>query len=372
MKIGFDAKRAFYNKTGLGNYSRNIFIYLNKYYPENKYFLFSPKEKNSYNFENKENAKIILANGFIGKKIPSLWRTFFINKDIENEQLDIYHGLSNELPKGINSNTTKTVVTIHDLIFLRFPKLYKPADRFIYNKKFRYACQKADKIIAISKQTKHDIIRYYKINPEKIEVVYQSCDPIYYKKCSSQKKELVRKKYNLPSQYILNVGTVEKRKNILSAIKAIKFGKINTPLVIVGRKTSYQKEIDRFIDENNLKNKIIFIENVDFLDLPAIYQMSCLFVYPSIFEGFGIPIIEAINSKVPVITSNVSSLPEAGGKNSIYVEPYNIEQIAEAIKKILDNETLKNEMIEKSYNFIQKFRGQNIAKDIMNVYLKVK
>jgi len=372
MKIGFDAKRAFYNRTGLGNYSRNIFQYLNKFYPENEYFLFSPKEENSYDFEGKKNAKIILANGFIGKKIPSLWRTFFISKNIKNQQIDIYHGLSNEIPKGINSKTTKTIVTIHDLIFLRFPKLYKPADRFIYNKKFKFACQKADRIIAISEQTKQDVITFYKIKPEKIEVVYQSCDPIYYKVCSNEKKEAVRQKYNLPSEYILNVGTVEERKNILSVIKAIKFGNINLPLVVVGRKTNYQRKIDKFIDENNLKNKIIFIEDVEFLDLPAIYQMSCLFVYPSIFEGFGIPIIEAINSKVPVITSNVSSLPEAGGENSLYVEPYNIEQIAETLKKVLDNKTLKNNMITKSYTFVQKFRGENIAKNIMNVYLKVK
>ncbi len=369
MNIGFDAKRAFYNRTGLGNYSRNIFQYLNKFYPENKYFLFSPKENNSFDFEGKTDANIILANGFIGKKIPSLWRSFFISKDIEKYKLDIYHGLSNEIPKGINSQTTKTIVTIHDLIFLRFPELYKPTDRFIYNKKFKFACQKADKIIAISQQTKQDIIQFYKINHEKIEVVYQSCDPIYYKVCNNEKKVAVQKKYNLPLQYILNVGTVERRKNILSVIKALKLGNIKMPLVVVGRKTSYQQEIDSFIVKNNLTSQIIFIDNVDFLDLPAIYQMSSLFVYPSIFEGFGIPIIEAINSKVPVITSNISSLPEAGGKKSLYVEPYNIEQISEMIKKVLENKTLKNNIIEESYAFVQKFRGENIAKDIMRVYL---
>ncbi len=375
MKIGFDAKRAFYNRAGLGNYSRNTIQYLSKYYPDNQYFLFSPKTKNSINFvqklknHNSNSIKIVSPTGFFEKEFSSLWRTFLMNKDIKKHEIDIFHGLSNEIPRNIDSSKTQSIVTIHDLIFLRFPELYKPIDRYIYNKKFKYACQRADKIIAISKQSKQDIVDFYKINPNKIDIVYQGCCPVYYKMVGEDKKLAVKKKYNLPAKFILNVGTIEKRKNIFSVIKAIYHGKIDYPLVIVGKKTDYLKEINIFIEKKKISNKILFLHDVDFIHLPTIYQMSSLFIYPSIFEGFGIPIIEAINSKIPVITTNTSCLPEAGGEHSIYVEPYNIEQIADAIKRVLNNKDVAEKMIQKSYTFVQKFREQNVANQLMKCYL---
>lgn len=371
MKIGFDAKRAFYNTTGLGNYSRNIIQYLNQFYPKNEYLFFSPKIKNSINFPNKNKSTIIKPENFFSKKFQTLWRSFFIKNDIKKNNLDIFHGLSNEIPFGLQKIKTKTIVTIHDLIFIRYPKLYKPIDRYIYNQKFKYSCKKANKIIAISEQTKTDIIEFYSIDKEKITVVYQGCSPIFYKKIKDEDKNRIRKKYNLPRSYILSVGTIEERKNIFAAIKAIAKGKIEVPFVIVGKATNYIYKLHEFIKSNNLTKQIKFIHNVDFIDLPAIYQMAKIFIYPSIFEGFGIPIIEALNSGTPVITSKDGCFKEAGGDNSLYIEPYNIEEIANTLKTLLSDKNLQNLMIEKGYEFVQKFREDNVAKEIMAVYEEV-
>ena len=154
---------------------------------------------------------------------------------LKNNHIQLYHGLTNELPLGIHKSGIKTVVSIHDLIFIRFPELYPYFDRKIYKSKFKYACKIADKIIAISQQTKSDIIKYFGIKEEKIEVIYQGCHPIFQKPLPTEELERIKQQYQLPEKYVLNVGTIEKRKNLLSLVKAIKpLEDIN--LVIVGKK----------------------------------------------------------------------------------------------------------------------------------------
>lgn len=371
MKIGFDAKRAFLNKSGLGNYSRNILSYLFKYYPEHQYYLFSPKE-NKFSFHNfNKNIFTIYPTKKLHQNFSAYWRTFSIAKDIENLKIDIFHGLSNELPKTIKKTKAKSILTIHDLIFIRFPELYKPFDRKIYLNKVKYSCNYADKIIAISQQTKNDIVDFLKVDDKKIEVVYQGCNPIYHKKFDDDFKNIIRKKFKLPEKYLLNVGTIEPRKNILSVVKAIIEHNIDIKLVVIGKKTKYYNEIEKYLSKNNKQEQIIFLENVDIKEIATIYQMTEIFLYPSIFEGFGIPIIEAINSGVPVITSKGSCFAETGGKDSIYIEPYNIDEIADAINFLLKNSEKRQQIIDNGYKFVEKFKEENIANDIIKVYQSV-
>jgi glycosyltransferase involved in cell wall biosynthesis len=371
MRIGFDAKRAFFNKSGLGNYSRNVINYLLKFFPENKYYLFSPKRSENIFFENSENIFTVFPENFLHKKISSLWRSHWISDDIKKKNIEIFHGLSNELPKSINRSNTKSVITIHDLIFIRYPELYNPIDRYIYKQKAKYSCDIADKIIAISQQTKNDIIEFLNIDTQKIEVVYQGCNPVYYKKFDQEYKFSVRKKFDLPVEFILNVGTIEPRKNVLSAIKAIHLKNIDLPLVIVGKKTKYFNEIQNYIKKNKIENQIQFLDNVSLQELAAIYQLSEIFIYPSVFEGFGIPIIEALNSGIPVITSKGGCFSEAGGKDSIYINPLDIEEIGNAILELLKNHKIKKNIIENGYKFVENFREEKIAFDIMNIYKSI-
>ena len=332
MKIGFDAKRAFYNKSGLGNYSRSTIELLTRHYPSHDYTLYTPSTEDAIKFNIPDKVKVYEPIRFFNKIFKSYWRTFKISNRISEHKLDVYHGLSGELPNKAHKKTnTKLIVTIHDLIFLRFPELYKSIDRKLYYQKAKYACEIADRIIAISEQTKSDIIQFLGIEESKIDVVYQGCNSEFHKEVDTNKKIEVTQKYNLPQNYILNVGTIEKRKNSLSILKAIEYGKINIPLIIVGKETEYQEELEKYASENNLSEKLLIFNNIPLEDLPAIYQQADVFVYPSVFEGFGIPIIEAMYSKVPVITTKGGVFSETGGHSSIYVEANNIEKLSDAI-----------------------------------------
>jgi len=370
MKIGFDAKRTFYNESGLGNYGRSTIELLTGNFPMHEYLLFTTGTENSINLTIRDNTRIFKPRSWFDKKMKSYWRSFKLSKYIKENKLDVYHGLSNELPQNAHKTGAKIIVTIHDLIFIRFPELYSKVDRKIYHQKFKYACEIADTIIAISEQTKSDIVNFFGIDENKIEVVYQGCSPTFYNEAETSKKIEVIQKYNLPQNYILNVGTIEKRKRALNIVKAVDEGKIDIPVVIVGKSTNYQKEIEDYISKNKLENQIFIKNNIPFSDFPAIYQQAKMFIYPSIFEGFGIPIIEALNSKIPVITTKGGCFSETGGFSSLYVESDNTKELAEAIKNILNDKELKRKMVKDGYKFVQKFREDVIATNLMNVYLK--
>ena len=368
MRIGYDAKRIFHNSTGLGNYSRDLVRIMATYFPDNQYFLYNPKKAKINRLQLTNNMIVKMPTGFLNKLLPSLWRSKFITKDIKKDQIDVFHGLSGELPMGIDKTPAKSVVTIHDLIFLRFPELYKPIDRKIYTKKFKKAAQIADIVVAISEQTKRDIINFLDISSEKIQVIYQGCHHVFKQNYDKELKWSLRQKYNLPKQFLLNVGTIEERKNALTIVKAIQ----NTPhkLVIVGRKTPYAQQIDDFIAKNNMQNQVIFLEGLQLEELAMLYQMASIFIYPSIFEGFGIPIIEAIYSKTPVITNKNGVLPEAAGKHSYFLtDVHDAAEMRDMINRVVSTDTTEN--IEKSYEFVQKFNDNVIAREWHNLYQKM-
>lgn len=366
MKIGFDAKRLFHNNTGLGNYSRNLVSMLIHFYPDTELFLYNPKRKSKFRTaEIIENAIEVNPKTFLSKKFRALWRLFWIKKDIIENKLNIYHGLSGEIPVGL-PKSLKTIVTIHDLIFIRYPKLYSFIDRQIHYYKFRYAIKKSDIIVAITEQTKQDIVEFYKIEPQKIKVIYQGCNAVYKQSFNLQEKKQVLEKYNLPSEFLLNVGTIETRKNIGLVINALTDTKI--PLVIVGKKTDYYKELLAIIDNNKLQNQIYFLSNVSLPELAILYQIAKIFVYPSIFEGFGIPIIEALYSRTPVITSTGSCFSEAGGPNSIYVHPEDVQMMQKAIINLWNDSEKREIMIEEGFKFAQKFNDHSIVQEWIQVY----
>ncbi len=375
MRIGFDAKRAVQNFTGLGNYSRYVIDILCRFYPENEYIAYAPKR-----IENKQTDRLLnrhpglslkLPTGFLWRKARSLWRVWGISGQMEKEHTELFHGLSNELPLNIRRKKIKSIVTIHDLIFLRYPRFYKRIDRAIYSFKFRKACRNADRIIAISECTKRDIVSFFDIDPGKIEVVYQGCDACFSHEATEQQKQEVRQRYSLPRKYVLNVGSIEERKNALLAIKAMEGLPDEVHLVIVGKHTPYTDKIKSYADEKGLARRIRFIHNLPFADLPAVYQMATVFIYPSRFEGFGIPILEALHSGVPVVAATGSCLEEAGGPYSIYVDPDNVEETAAALRLLCTDEAQRKEMIEKGKEFAASFSEEQQAEQLMEIYKKV-
>lgn len=370
MRIGFDAKRAFSNYTGLGNYSRDTIRVLSTFFSENKYFLFTPEKTSNPRLEfleNHDNINIVSPNNLFNMLFSSLWRSKNLVNDIRNNRIDIYHGLSHELPIGIEKTNVKTVVTIHDLIYLRYPELFTKVDRKIFDKKFRSACDRADKIIAISKQTKKDIIDFFNIHEKKIEVVYQGCNEVFKSIKNASEIANVKNKFKLFENYLLYVGSIEKRKNLLTLLKSLK-DLPNKNLIIIGDGKSYKKECLNFIKKNKLEKRTKILSGLNLFEMACIYQDAKMLIYPSIFEGFGIPIVEALFSKIPVITSKDSCFKEAGGEDSIYIDPLSSEEITKAINRIGNDENFKKNMIEKGYNFAQNFTDKKIANNLMRLY----
>jgi len=379
MNIGFDAKRAFHNQTGLGHYSRTLIDSLAKFYPDNKYFLFNPKRSSLFQF-NDENIHQILPYRFPSTLFTAAWRSSWVKKDLRKLKIDLYHGLSHEIPIGIQKTNIRSVVTIHDLIHERYPEQYNPVDVKIYSKKFRYACQHANTIIAISEQTRKDILEFYKTPPEKIRVTWQSCNPAFGEPLSDAQKKIVLLKYELPPKFFLYVGSIIERKNLLNICKAVFIlrSELTMPLVVIGDGGKYKQQVMDFIKQNDLERKIIFLSERSSAissktfqngqDLPAIYQSATAMLYPSFFEGFGIPVLESLWSRLPVITSNVSSLPEVGGDAVYYVNPQSAEEIAAGMKKIYSDQQFANDLRQKGLLQAKKFSLQNCAKAVMNVY----
>ncbi len=371
MRIGVDAKRAFNNHRGLGNYSRDTIRIMSTSFPENQHFLFTPKIDPNIHFDCPENAKIILPNDGFDKVFRTLWRSFGMVADIRENKIDIFHGLSHELPWGIDKTRTRSVVTMHDLIFIKQPELYPAFDRKMYKIKYFHSCRIADKVVAISEQTKQDLIELAHIDESKIQVVYQGCNPIFHHKCSEKEKQDVRAKYKLPEKFMLNVGATEKRKNQLMILKAMKSNDIDFPLVIIGKETDYTKTLHSFINENHLQSKVFLLHNVGFQDFPALYQSASLFIYPSLSEGFGIPIVEALQSGVPVIASSETCLKESGGAGSRYVSPSDEADLGYAISQILSDDALREKMILEGQKHVAQFSDAAIAKSLMDVYLSL-
>jgi len=367
MKIGYDAKRLFCNHRGLGNYSRDLIRILSQYYPDNQYDLFTPRVEIKVSI-NPKNTHIIQPSGMYKLLPSSIWRSIGLNADIKRRGDEIFHGLSQELPIRIEKSSIKKIITFHDAIFIRYPELYASSYRKIFTAKNRQSCRIADRIIAVSEQSKQDVIEFFKADPAKIDVVYQGCNNIFRQKFSLEIKEKIRRKYNLPLDYMLFVGAIEPRKNIATIIQAIYQEKIAIPLVVVGRETVYTSELHKLVNNLQLSKQILFLHQVETIDLPAIYQMAQLFIYPSIFEGFGIPILEALCSETPVITSLGSCFEETGGKYSRYVQPQNPQEIGAAIQTILNTSNLQMKMKEEGILHAQKFTDDKIAKQLMSSY----
>ncbi|OCX54534.1 mannosyltransferase [Mucilaginibacter sp. PPCGB 2223] len=371
MRVGYEAKRAFLNSTGLGNYSRGLIRMMALNYPQNEYFLYTPKIKPNKAFEFLSAIKQVETKTPKSGYFTSLWRSRGVVFDLKRDHIELYHGLSHELPIGISDSGIKSVVTIHDLIFMRYPQYFGLVSRKIYAAKIRYACKHADRIIAVSEKTKADLVQLMNVHPEMIEVLYQGCDESFYARQDEAKLAEVRSTYKLPERYILNVGTIEPRKNLLLLAKALLYLPRDTQLVVVGKKAKYFELVNKYVVEHKLAAQVLFLDKVAFADLPAIYQQAQLFVYPSRYEGFGIPVLEALVSGVPVVAAKGSCLEEAGGPDSLYCDPDDETDLTEKIRQVLDNASLQQKMIEKGLAYSRRFDEQKLAAQLMNIYNNV-
>ena len=365
MIVGLDAKRIVRNGTGLGSYGRtlvNDLIRLGDNQLELR--LYAPDEGcASLRSQIIEGVPFCYPGGHPSALRKAWWRSRSIVSDLVRDGVQVYHGLSGELPMGIRKAGIRGIVTIHDLIFMRHPEYYHWLDTKIYEWKFRTALREAERIIAISERTRQDIIelggeRY----ADRISVIYQSFAPRFSVDVSQELRDEVRQRYKLPQRYILNVGTIEQRKNLLLACEAVDLLPQDVHLVAVGRQTDYVKQLPS-------SERIHLLSGVPDADLAAIYAMAEAFVYPSRYEGFGIPIIEAIAAGLPVVACTGSCLEEAGGPHSLYVSPDNVIDMVEALKMSLRGAPGREERIRLSRDYIRRFQGTDVAGQVAALYI---
>ena len=368
MIVGLDAKRIVRNGTGLGSYGRTLVNdLLRRGDSELELRLYAPDEgKDTLRGQIIEGATFCYPtaklSGTMGALRKAWWRSKGIIKDLQRDGVNVFHGLSGELPMGLRKTGIPGVVTIHDFIFLRHPEYYHWLDTKIYEWKFRQTLREAAHIIAISERTRQDIIELGGAEyADRISVIYQSFSPRFTKEISASKKAEVKQRYELPARYVLNVGTIERRKNLMLVAEALDLLPKDIHLVAVGRKTAYAEELPK-------SDRIHLLSGVPDDDLAAIYAMGEVFAYPSRYEGFGIPIIEAIATGLPVVACTGSCLEEAGGPHCRYVDPDNPTEMAEALQMSLRGAYGREQRIAQSREYIKRFEGRDVAGQVAEIY----
>lgn len=371
MRIGYDAKRLFHNDTGLGFYSRTLVQSLQSADPLFKASLFDAyPAKSSLTLPFFDPQKYtVIPTGF-----PS-WYYRSINpaRYIRHSGIQVFHGLSGELPYSNLPAGLPKVVTIHDVLFKTFLEDFPWHDRLIYDLKTRMALGRADQIIAISETTKQEIIKYYKIKEDKIRVIHQSYDPIFDEKVSAEVMKKLLSKLRLPTDYVLYVGSITPRKNLLIILKALlaMTPGDRIPLFVLGKGGSYQKQVKEYISQHHLEKWIYFLPDLPRNEIRTLYDGAQLLIYPSLGEGFGLPVLEGIVANVPVITSLVSALPEAGGEVARYFNPTDAEELKTLILSS-NKSQFNNQIQQKRVLHLNKFNRTMIAGLYLNeVYKKL-
>ena len=263
-----------------------------------------------------------------------------------------------------------SVVTIHDLIFRRCPECYKAIDREIYDYKFRHASRNATRVLAISECTKRDVMEEYGIGEDKIDVVYQGCAAQFHRIPGESEVAAVKRKYGLDRPYVISVGTIERRKNQIMAVRGLRGLPEDFDVVLVGRRTDYAQSIDRYVSTYSMGDRVKFIEHADFADLPALYTGAFCSSYTSRYEGFGIPVIESLNVGTPVIVATGSCLVEAGGPQTPAVDPDDVEAWINNVKEMIDYPERRARVARAGRAYVARFNDDAMAEGTMGCYLK--
>jgi len=370
LRIGFDAKRVFFNHTGLGNYSRDLLRQLHRQAPQWSLHLFSPRVP--------EHRDGFLPEDAYHLHLPPpgkglLWRQAGVVRDLRQLDLDVFHGLSHELPHGIARCGAVPVVTMHDIIFRHYPDHYPLFDRLMYEHKWQHACREAEVIVAISEATRADLQRFYQVPDHKVRVIYQQVGERYWQPLSGQ-PEQIRRRYGLPQEpFFLFVGSLTVRKNLLGLLKAMACLRPSErlPLVVVGQGHTYRRQLTAFLHRQGLDDFIYFRPEVSNEDLPLLYRSAHGLVYPSLYEGFGLPIVEALTQGTPVITSQRSAMPEAAGPGGLLIDPDQPEDLAEALRRLSSDTQLHHRLSQAGIAHVEQFRPDATTQQWIELYREV-
>jgi len=373
MKIAIDASRAnLEKKTGVEWYSHNLIQAFKNIDKENRYFLYSQHElKNDLsNLPDNFYTRVLSWNRKKFWTQIKLW--WQVNYD-HNRVLFIPSGMIPVIP----FRNFKLVTTIHDVCFFDHPEYYSKKDLFLQKIAFKFGVLLSDRIITVSEFSKQQIIKYSNCNPDKIFVTHLGYDKNIYKKIDNQELfDRIKKKYDLPEKFILYIGRVEDKKNILNQIKA--FSKFNQKytdykFVIIGKPGYGYSSIKTKVFEESLQKNLIELGYVNQDEIAPIINMASVFMFVSNYEGFGIPIIEAMRCGTPIVTSNMTSLPEVAGDAALYSEPNNIMKINEDLCNIIENKDgIRDELIQKGLERSELFSWEKCAKETLDVLMQLR
>lgn len=369
MKIGIITDFIDGGKGGIGTYTHNLIKNLSILDTKNAYYLihYIKIDLDIYRLNNE-----ILIDTFNTPFFKNtIWRCGVLPRKLKKRELDIVHDPYDTGPLSFKM-PFKKIITIHDISPFIYPHTFPPI-KVLLNKVLISRTLNADKIIADSNSTKQDLICYFNTREEKIRVILLAADE-KFEPLNNGEIDEIRQNYNLNFPFILYVGALEARKNIVTLIRAfykLKKKGIKHKLVITGKKGWKYKEIFKTINNLNLQKDVVFTGYVPEDDLPALYNAADLFVYPSIYEGFGLPPLEAMACGTPAITSNTSSLPEVVGVGGIMVDPYDVDGLADAMHKVLTNDGLREDMIKKGLERAKMFSWEKCAKETLEVYEEV-
>ena len=370
MKIAIDATIVREENTGTGFYILNLLNGLLKIDAKNEYIIFIDESVARNMLKIKKHNFKIVNKVFKYKLTRILWQLIILPMVLKKKKVDILHSANYVTP--LYKLGFKIIVTIHDLTFILFPEKYTITKRLFYRMMIPIFVKISDKIIAISNNTKNDILKIFKVPDKKVVVIYATCSENFNNIIDENKNLEVLSKYNIDKAYMLFVGMIEPRKNIISILNAFKEmdTEINADLVIVGKKGWYFKEIEDFVTESkklSLRNKVIFTGYVPENEMKSLFQNALFFIFPSFYEGFGLPPLQAMACGTPVITSNISSLPEVVGDAAIFIDPYKSEELKNAMLYLYKNFEKRKELIKKGFSQCDKFRIEIVAKNLVDV-----
>lgn len=370
MRILIDFTQIPVQKSGVGVYALNLISMIHKLDNSNFYFILAQDDDSSIDCIKNMNYRILKVKSRIFRKFffRAILEQVYIPYLVFKYKIELLHSLHYSFPLFAK---TKKVVTIHDMTFFKFPKSHVPLKNYYFKLFIYLATFATDKIITVSRSTRNDFLERFKINESKISVVYHGKTADFHTGIEKRLIETVKFKYGVKKEYFLFIGTIEPRKNLKNLIIAFdKFYKKNKSylLVISGKKGWYYSEIFDLINKLGLKEIINFTGYIEEKEKPYLISGARIFIYPSIYEGFGIPVIEAMSCGIPTITSNISSLPEVAGEAAFFADPSDPEDICKCMEKLTEDTETYNALVKKSLKQAAKFSWENTATKTINIY----
>ncbi len=373
MKIAIDIRTVTPVRSGVGNYVLNLLEGLRRVAPQHQYFLVGlPHNLDTLGWPLEADQIYRTAISHESHPLGDMWEHCWLPRVLEKNRVDVLHGPATLIP--LRRGGYASVVTVHDLVAFLFPETiprkYAVYMRWLLTK----VVKRADRIISVSYNTKEDMVRILGVEPEKITVVHEAAQPQFRPIKDRDKLEQVRRRYGIPGPFIYHMGNIEPRKNLVRLVRAFMLARqeLHRPvhLVITGQKGWLTGKLFRSLGGLDLGGHVIFTGYVPHQELPLLMNAARAFVFPSLYEGFGLPVLEAMSCGTPVITSRISSLPEIVGRAAVLVDPNDVESIAAGMVRVLEDQGLRWKLSAEGLVQARRFSWDKAAQETLRVLLQ--